>query len=673
MKNKECTGKMKKRSIRFLGLVLIAALLCGACVPAMAECDHSGGVYSSFDWKTESAPVFLSNWSHVIKGSGIVTLWCVDCGAIVKQYESTLQRRDMHNYDENGICTGCGHKNGCKHEDTYTGYDYDYDNDYSLTDNRDGRTHTVTIAKGYKTLRCNICGMIISETYFSTPYTYKENHWFNGNEPCSCGAVNPSTCAHLNTYTDGYVDGWQYDSVVTPLNATFHQVTGRASQNVYCADCGANLKWAESTEVETREENHYFEGGICYLCGYVNTCTHPNTVYDSYIEGNPEYISITGTTHTARGTLSVTERCTQCNQVISRQRVENYTKTDRHGYNNNGICYNCGYDASACTHPTTEVYNYIYSDEATYTPLNETSHQKSGPAWAETVCAVCGKYLDSVYDHQVAGSEVEDHVMVNGKCIYCGYTKATQQEVEPTEAIKSFVKRCYQLFFNRTPAEGEYSGWAKLLANKQASASEIISGFTRSDEFTNQNPSNSDVVEVLYQTMMDRPSDAGGKAGWTSYLDNGCSDSLVINGFCGSAEFSAICAEYGIEAGGVANEVRDINPSVTAFVNRCYLESLGRAGEAAGLNGWVGLLLDKQYTPKEVAHGFVFSQEMENRQLSNRDWVITMYRLYMGREPAEGEYDGWVSLLDSGVDKEVVNSGFADSPEFAAIVAGYGL
>lgn len=58
--------------------------------------------------------------------------------------------------------------------------------------------------------------------------------------------------------------------------------------------------------------------------------------------------------------------------------------------------------------------------------------------------------------------------------------------------------------------------------------------------------------------------------------------------------------------------------------------------------------LAKTKTPKQVASGFVFSQEMANRNLSNQEYVTMLYRTMMDREPDEAGLNDWVTRLQSG-------------------------
>ncbi|MEG0911928.1 MAG: DUF4214 domain-containing protein, partial [Ruthenibacterium sp.] len=135
------------------------------------------------------------------------------------------------------------------------------------------------------------------------------------------------------------------------------------------------------------------------------------------------------------------------------------------------------------------------------------------------------------------------------------------------------------------------------------------------------------------------------------------------------------CKALGIEAGTYkAQDPRDEKLQVTAYVNRLYQTCLGRRGEARGINAWTNLLNRKQQTPKQVASGFVFSKEFIAKNYSNTDYVKQLYRAFMGREFDKQGLDTWVNLLNAGkMNREQVFNGFADSPEFAAIIKSFGL
>ena len=242
------------------------------------------------------------------------------------------------------------------------------------------------------------------------------------------------------------------------------------------------------------------------------------------------------------------------------------------------------------------------------------------------------------------------------------------------DKIQGFVERCYEVFLSRGADPGGLEYWTQRLIDRHENATGVIMNIMGSQEFLGRNMSSEDVVESLYLAMLGRGSDELGKAGWQEKLDAGCSESLIINGFGGSAEFQSLCFDYGMRPGRVDDsEPRNANVALTAFVSRCYRVGLQRAADPGGLNNWCGDLMAGRKTPRQVVEGFVQSEEMTGRNLSDAEYVETMYRLYLGREAdPEGEAY-WLERLASGMSREELNGGFADSQEFHTIVQGYGL
>ena len=247
-------------------------------------------------------------------------------------------------------------------------------------------------------------------------------------------------------------------------------------------------------------------------------------------------------------------------------------------------------------------------------------------------------------------------------------------KVNNQTGVRGFVNRLYEKVLNRKADSSGLDTWTNLLTSKEMTGAEVARGFIDSTEFKNRNLSNEAYVIVLYNTFFDRGPDAGGKQTWMDALASGVSRSYVFKGFAESTEFSNLCAKYGIERGSVKlTEPRDQNAGITKFVYRCYNVFLGRQPDANGLNMWCEMLLTKQMNAKEVARGFVMSQEFQNKGLSNTNYVKTMYLGLFDRNADSGGLQTWVSKLNEGYTREYVFFGFADSNEFRTLARSFGL
>ena len=112
---------------------------------------------------------------------------------------------------------------------------------------------------------------------------------------------------------------------------------------------------------------------------------------------------------------------------------------------------------------------------------------------------------------------------------------------------------------------------------------------------------------------------------------------------------------------------------IEQFVTRLYIVCLNRRPDDNGKNYWTGLLSSGQTTGTMAAYGFIFSQEFQNCNYCNEDYVKQLYRAFMGREYDDGGLNNWVTALETGTTREEVFNGFAQSVEFAALCSQYGI
>ena len=77
---------------------------------------------------------------------------------------------------------------------------------------------------------------------------------------------------------------------------------------------------------------------------------------------------------------------------------------------------------------------------------------------------------------------------------------------------------------------------------------------------------------------------------------------------------------------------------VRSFVERLYLVVLGRNGEEKGIKDWSNNLLGRKKSGADVAKGFAMSVEIKNKNLSDGDFLKTLYKGFFDREPDKALY-----------------------------------
>lgn len=250
---------------------------------------------------------------------------------------------------------------------------------------------------------------------------------------------------------------------------------------------------------------------------------------------------------------------------------------------------------------------------------------------------------------------------------------------------KAFVTQLYQVCLEREPDGGGLQTWVNQLASGASTGTQAAHGFVFSKEFLDKNLCNEDYVKLLYKAFLGREADAGGLEAWVKILEDGKTREYVFNGFAMSNEFGKLCTKYGILRGEAIKEpiygtlpngncsVCGKEDGITGFVKRLYKVCLNREADTGGLNDWCDALRGHRSTGRDVAYGFIFSNEFTNKKLSNEDYVEHLYRAFMGRDSDAGGKAVWVNALKEGKTRKYVFDGFVGSKEFTAICNSYGI
>ena len=240
--------------------------------------------------------------------------------------------------------------------------------------------------------------------------------------------------------------------------------------------------------------------------------------------------------------------------------------------------------------------------------------------------------------------------------------------------IRAFVSRMYTVALGREAEQRGLDDWSRQLLEHTNDGAGLARGFICSAEFTNKNLSNDAYVNTLYRTFFDREPDFDGKVYWIAALNRGTKRNEVLAGFVNSLEFANLCDSYGIARGTMESNGSSIyNADVRNYVLRMYTKCLKRDGETIGVEDWSHRINTKAMDPETVAKSFFTSEEFLNKNLSNEDYVETLYETFMDRPSDETGKADWVNKLNSGVSRQTVLEGFSRSPEFAKIMASFGL
>ncbi|MCR5654686.1 MAG: DUF4214 domain-containing protein [Lachnospiraceae bacterium] len=120
-------------------------------------------------------------------------------------------------------------------------------------------------------------------------------------------------------------------------------------------------------------------------------------------------------------------------------------------------------------------------------------------------------------------------------------------------------------------------------------------------------------------------------------------------------------------------ELEEEASTIEAFVTRLYSVCLDREPDAAGLQDWSTKLRNKTQTGSQVAYGFIFSGEFQNKNYCNDCYIKKLYAAFMGREPDANGFASWQKAMENGMTREEVFNGFVMSTEFKNICKDAGI
>ena len=120
------------------------------------------------------------------------------------------------------------------------------------------------------------------------------------------------------------------------------------------------------------------------------------------------------------------------------------------------------------------------------------------------------------------------------------------------------------------------------------------------------------------------------------------------------------------------------NANVEDFVTRLYKVCLDRTDiqiqkDQKGFNYWTEALENGTKTPEQVAYGFIFSQEFQNKNYNFTDFITHLYQGILGRRPDAAGFDYWLKKMINGTPRKEIFDGFVYSDEFKALCKEYNI
>jgi len=341
-------------------------------------------------------------------------------------------------------------------------------------------------------------------------------------------------------------------------------------------------------------------------------------------------------------------------------------------------------------------WTYVYNGAEVYCPFSNGIGEVSGESFSfsatgtATISGVPAGYNTSAFTLNVSGTTANNFgngdysISFNqshwpstlsgdwyGDLISGGGTTTTTSDTDYRDSdVEAFVTRFYQQCLSREPDTDGLDNWVASLANGYQSGADLAESFIFSEEFQNRNTSDSEFVTILYNAFFDREPDTSGYNNWMDQLADDTSRASVLDGFTSAQEFITLCENYGITA---SSSSSSNDTPVQEFVTRFYQQCLSREPDTDGLDNWVASLANGYQSGADLAESFIFSEEFQNRNTSDSEFVTILYNAFFDREPDTSGYNNWMDQLADGTSRASVLDGFTSAQEFIILCENYGI
>jgi uncharacterized delta-60 repeat protein len=198
-----------------------------------------------------------------------------------------------------------------------------------------------------------------------------------------------------------------------------------------------------------------------------------------------------------------------------------------------------------------------------------------------------------------------------------------------------FVEQVYLDLLGRTAEASGLAFWSGQLDQGTASRNQIALGIEGSPEYHGL------VVQQLYATLFHRAVDPAGQATWTNYLGSGASAEQLEATLMSSAEY-----------------LTDTGNTTTGFVQGAYRDLLHRSPDA-GAQSW-NQAIDNGRSKAAAAAAILASPE------SDQDVAGGFYHRFLNRAGDTAGMNGYVNMLQKGTSWESVEALIMASDEYFA-------
>ncbi len=227
--------------------------------------------------------------------------------------------------------------------------------------------------------------------------------------------------------------------------------------------------------------------------------------------------------------------------------------------------------------------------------------------------------------------------------------EATGLGIYVPDKLNDFIAKLYQEIYGREAADVEISYVAEIVNNGSVSITNYADYMIRSYECTSRHLSNEEFVRMVYSVFCNREPDAEGLEYQAGRLEGGMSRTTLIREFEHNDEWYEYCQSMRIAITCDADIVPDTPQG--EFVYELFVACLNRMPDPGAYEFYLNSAMSQP--AKELVRAFTIdSDEFNNRNISDEEFIRMVYVVVLGRNAAEVEVTNATALFANGTTRE---------------------
>lgn len=241
------------------------------------------------------------------------------------------------------------------------------------------------------------------------------------------------------------------------------------------------------------------------------------------------------------------------------------------------------------------------------------------------------------------------------------YTVVKANDEIDKDKATGFINDIYKIA-NITITNDEKDKKVNNVINSKLSGSAIIKSIVESEEFKNLGLTDEEYVKTIGKICLDEDLSSDEVNKYAEQLISGTNRNELLKTFINNNKFVTKCNKFGLEKGEyTASKIVSTSKLAEEYVKNAYEELINKNSD--NLGNIKQEVASGKTTVTKMLQTFIESNAFKNRNLSNEDYVTSLFKASLNREPSSEEKEKYTKELETA-SKEDIFKEIVDTNEF---------